>query len=60
MRRTTYERLRHSGKGGKIVFVGECPKYMDATETNEIGLYNDSIRSLKVRRYLKSLVKIRL
>lgn len=46
MRRTTYERLKaFKEKGGKIVFVGECPKYMDATATNEIeALYNDSIK----------------
>jgi len=46
MRRTTFERLKaFKEKGGKIVFVGECPKYMDAVETNEIeALYNDSIK----------------
>ncbi len=45
MRRTTYERLkRFKEKGGRIVFIGNCPKYIDAVESDEVNeLYSQSV-----------------
>lgn len=47
MRRTTFEALKKfAAKGGKILFVGKCPKYIDAVESDEIQeLYNSSLHA---------------
>ena len=38
LRRTTFEILKKfKEKGGKILFAGECPKYIDAEECDEIS-----------------------
>ena len=46
MRRTTYERLRDfRAAGGRLIFVGEPPKYIDVVESDElVELYNESER----------------
>ncbi len=44
LRKTTLEILKkfHSA-GGRLIFIGDCPKYIDAIPSNEIlELYNDS------------------
>lgn len=42
LRRSTFELLKkYKNKGGRILFVGECPKYIDLEETSEIkDFYN--------------------
>lgn len=44
MRRTTFERLRDfRAAGGRLVFLGEPPKYIDVCESDEVvSLYNES------------------
>ena len=37
MRRTTFERLRDfKAAGGRLIFVGECPRYIDVCESEEL------------------------
>lgn len=45
LRRTTFEALKaFAESGGKLIFVGKCPKYIDAEENEEIKkLYASSI-----------------
>jgi len=45
LRRTTLEILKKfAQKGGKLVFAGQCPEYVDAIESNEAEeLYNNSV-----------------
>jgi len=42
MRRTTFDRLKAFKKlGGRLIFVGECPRYIDVAESPELReLYN--------------------
>lgn len=44
MRRSTFKRLTDFKKaGGNLIFMGQCPKYLDAIESDEIqALYNES------------------
>ena len=44
MRRTTFERLRDfKAAGGRLIFVGEPPKYIDVMESDELrALYEES------------------
>ena len=46
IRRTTFEALKEFSKnGGKVIFIGECPKYIDASESDEVNeLYDTSVR----------------
>ena len=46
LRRTTFETLKKFRKrGGKLVFIGKCPKYIDAKPSDEIKfLYDNSIK----------------
>lgn len=46
IRRTTLEILeKFNAAGGKIIFAGECPKYIDAKDdTSALELYNKSVR----------------
>ncbi|MBC7961139.1 MAG: hypothetical protein H7X94_14865 [Vallitaleaceae bacterium] len=45
LRRTTYERLKAFSKaGGKLIFMGTPPKYMDAVENSCVAdLYNEAL-----------------
>jgi len=45
LRRTTFDILKKfSENGGRLIFIGECPKFIDAVETEEIKkLYQKSI-----------------
>lgn len=45
IRRTTFESLKKFREnGGNLIFVGECPKYIDAAETYEVKeLFNKSV-----------------
>ncbi len=45
MRRTTLERLKDFAcAGGKLIFMGECPRYVDAIESDEVReLYERSV-----------------
>ena len=45
LRRTTFEIIKKfSENGGKLIFIGECPRFIDAVETDEIqALYEKSI-----------------
>lgn len=47
MRRSTFEALKKfREKGGKVLFVGNCPKYIDAIETDEVqNLYASSLHA---------------
>ena len=44
MRRTTFERLRDfHAAGGRLIFLGEAPKYIDVCESDEVeALYRES------------------
>ena len=46
LRKTTLEILKKfKAAGGKLIFIGECPKYIDLCENDEIKkLYNESIK----------------
>ncbi len=46
IRRTTLERLRaFLSAGGRLIFLGECPRYVDALPSDEVKeLYNNSVR----------------
>ena len=46
LRRTTFEILKKFREhGGKLIFMGKCPKYLDAEPSEEIKvLYEDSIK----------------
>lgn len=46
IRRTTFNLLKEfAEKGGKLIFVGECPNYIDAIPTDEVKeLYNKSVK----------------
>lgn len=45
IRRTTFNLLKEFAEnGGKLIFAGECPKYIDAVPTDEVKeLYNKSV-----------------
>lgn len=45
IRRTTFEILKkYNAQGGKIIFVGDCPRYIDAEETDEVkALYDNCV-----------------
>lgn len=44
MRRTTFERLRDfKAAGGRLLFIGECPEYIDVVKSDELrALYEES------------------
>ena len=40
IRRTTFDRLREfANKGGKVIFLGTAPRYIDAVETDECEVF---------------------
>ena len=47
MRRTTFTRLKEFKEaGGRVIFMGECPKYIDCVESDELAeLYYSSERT---------------
>lgn len=46
IRRTTFNLLKEfAEKGGKLIFAGECPSYIDAVPTDEVqALYDQSVK----------------
>lgn len=57
LRRSTFELLtQFKQNGGKLIFYGECPKYIDVKESDEIiQLYNSSIIVQNKDSLLKAL-----
>lgn len=59
LRRTTFEALKNfKSKGGNLIFVGICPKYIDASPTEEIKeLYDSSVVIMNDKNSLLNALK---